>query len=121
MSQVSLVIVLLFAFGERKRGSTLGACDLDVWHELFSMSGLRPRHSLLRDASESPFRFYWLLTSGVGKSMTLKPFAYGACVSDRFKWAEFTPSSPWVQSLFEVNPYRVGARVLAERSDRSEI
>ena len=57
MSQVAFVIVLLFAFGKRKRVSTFRARDLDVWHVLILLRGLRfPTLFALRGASESIFR-----------------------------------------------------------------
>lgn len=98
VSQVAFLVVFLLAFGKWKNISTLGASDLDVWHELFSMSGLRICHSFPRDASESRVRFYWLLTSGVGRSVTLRPFAYGACVSD--KWLSLLLRHRWFKGYF---------------------
>lgn len=73
VGQVTFLIVFLLAFGERKSISTLGASDLDVWHELFSMSGLRGLTTLFCGTqSELGLRFYWLLTSGVGKSVNAR-------------------------------------------------
>ena len=75
MSQVAFLIVFLLAFGERKSISTLRANDLYVWHVAVSMSGTEVSPlSLLFGASESAFRFYWLLTpGGLARALELKP------------------------------------------------
>jgi hypothetical protein len=81
MSQVAFVIVLLFAFGKRKRVSTFRASDLDVWHIAVSpMRGLRcPTLFALRGARSS-FRFTGCLSERIKSALTLRFCHYGACV-----------------------------------------
>lgn len=51
MSQVTLPVILLFAFREHERGAALGTRYLKVWHRGFSMRVIEDHHSLaLRSA-----------------------------------------------------------------------
>ena len=111
MSQVAFLIVFLLAFGERKSISTLRANDLYVWHVAVSMSGteVSPLSFALRGASESPFRFYWLLTpGGLARALELKPSPTVLAFRNGLSGAEFTPPLPWVQRLFEAYGFELG-------------